>query len=529
MAGLIQHLETVTAPLINRLNWITGDAGVFFGFDIADSALNKTIVITHNDTGLVRPAPTGLGTLANEAAQGAGVMPSGVAFYNTQNYNFTITDNTSGSTRTDLLCVFFVEKDLKPYIEPTVVILEGVSSTTDKRYLPIASLSVPNNFLVSKEIAVTRFEYKSMRKAVMTHIANEFLAQNTFNTVLNSEGNLFTETEADFTSAGVLTIDINKEFHTVGNSLTGTRALKNIIVTNTNNVNTTDKFRLFQVQVNLNWCLYNIANIFTDRTYILTPMSVVTFLYDIEIDIFWVVGVTNPRTFKSGSDAVVNASKLIVAPALDELYYVDATIISEIRGISLPLNGVAKSELVNLIGYEFKLAFTNCSHSNTVLISNVAITGSDTICFAESTYIRTPCILNCMVGESGDINFNVESGEVFDDVTALAIASYPSPAIQPSGTDPIKVYKVGINRYLVCGTLETTAAFTSSETPIVITFNSGYKPRLNGVFSSVGKHNTDFDNHTVLIDENSVFVTYSFNNNQPSGSGLRIYFEYIRQ
>lgn len=529
MPGLFQHLQKVTPPLINRLNWITEEAGVFFGFDITDSAVNKTITIAHNDTGLVRPAPTGTGTLTNEPIQGGGVMHTGVAFYLDQTYTFTISANTSGSTRTDLVCVHLVEKDLVPYIQPTVVILEGTSSTTDKRYLPIASLAVPNNFLVSREIGVTRFEYKSMRKAAMTHIANEFLAQNTFNTVLNSEGNLFTETAADFTSAGVLTIDINKEFHTVGNSLTGTRALKNIVVTNTDNVNTTDKFRLFQVQFNLNWCLYNVANIFTAKTYILTPMSVVTFLYDIENNIFWVVGVTNLRTFKSGSDVTVNASKLIVAPALDELYYVDATLISEIRGISLPLNGVAKTELGNLVGYEFKLAFTNCSHSNTVLISNVTATGSDSICFVESTYIRTPCILNCMVGESGDINFNVESGEIFDDVTSLAIASYPSAAIQPSGTDPIKVYKIGVNRYLVCGTLETTAAFTASDTPVVITFSSAYKPRLNGVFSSIGKHNTDFDNHTVLIDENSIFVTYSFNNTQPSGSGLRIYFEYIRQ
>ena len=477
MAGLFQHLDKVTPRLINRLNWISEDAGVFFGFDITDSASNKSITISHNNTGLIRPNPNGTGGLTNEPIQGGGIMHTGAAFYTDQTFTFTLTANTSGSTRTDLLCVFFVEKDLLPYVQPSVVILENTSSTTDKRYVPIASLSVPNNFLVSKEVTITRFDYKTMRKAAMTHIANEFLAQNIFNKVSNSEGNLFTETPATFTSLGVLTLDVNKQFHTVGNSLTGTRALKNIVATNTANLDTTDKFRILHVQFNLNWCLYNVGNIFTARTYILNEMSVVTFLYDIESNIFWVVGVTNPRTFKSGSDATVNVGKLIVAPALDELYYVDATTTTEIRGISLPLNGVTKAELGNLVGYEFKLAFTNCSHSNTVLISNATATGIDNICFKESTRIYTPCILNCMVGESGDINYNVNNGEMFDDVTALAIVSYPTPTIQPSVSNPIKVYRTGFNKYLVCGSMTTTAAFAIADAPIIINLATGYRPK----------------------------------------------------
>jgi hypothetical protein len=259
-------------------------------------------------------------------------------------------------------------------------------------------------------------------------------------------------------------------------------------------------------------------------------MSVVTFLYDIESDIFWVVGVTNPRTFRSGSDATVNASKLIVAPALDELYYVDATTTPEIRGISLPLNGVTKAELNNLIGYEFKIAFTNCSHINTVLISNVTATATDTIWFKESTRIYTPCILTCMVGESGDINYNVNNGEMFDDVTSLAIASYPTATIQPSPSNPLKVYRTGFNKYLVCGTLITTAAFTISDYVTIFQFTPDYKSKFNANFNSVAVVTTTFvwSSCYLILTTNGMSVGYGFTKAQATGSELRIYFEYIR-
>lgn len=519
-----QHLETIEPRTFNKANWTNNPFGVYFGFDIATENSTKNISIYHDVTGLVRPNPNGTGGLTNDTIAGGGVTPTGFTFITSDTFYLPILPNTSGTTRTDLVCIFFVERDTEPYAQLGVVILDDVQDIGDKRYIPFATLTVPDGFLTSDNVTVTKIDYKNNRKAAMTHMANTFLQSNTFTVPNYGSSNIFEKVNTVLNSNGDITIDISDNFYYVDEpTLTGIRGLHSATVTNVNNIQTVGKYRICHFQFNNTMALINNATFLSSETYILYAMGTATYLHDMEFNLFYLISTTQTNKFDDVvQNAQVDGSNLLVCSSFKQGYIVDASQISRIAGISFTcLTGVTKAQLNNIVGYSFVIAIQNASSTNPITLDTNLTSDSSRACFITPAIITQNVIVHCLVDNNGNILHDVKASEVTEDVSSL-ITSFPSPAIQPSTTEPVTATIINNTRVRITGLFELSANISGAGA-VIMRIPSILKPpkivTASGLCTdpaaSVG---------TILIDELDVIMY--FGNNLSSGGEIRVFAEY---
>lgn len=520
-----QHLDTIKPREYNKSNWVKHPFGVYFGFDIIANNSNKNITINHSTTGIIRPIPTGGGAVLNETIQGGGVMPSGFTFVSDDVFTLPITPNSSGSTRTDLVAIFFVERDTQPYSQLAVVILDGVNSIDDNRYVPIATLTVPNNFVTSDQVTINKINYSHTRKAAMQHMANTFLEANTFALPSYSNNNIFEQNNIVLTSSGTIEIDLADSYYLVSDPSTNNTVLLNKIdTTNVNNLQVQGKYRICYVQFANKMALYNTNTTVGSDTYLTKPAAVATYLHDLESDIYYLISISEGSKLKDvNSNATLDASGLIVTDTFQDVYIVDASVYNQITGIYFTnLDTNAKATLNNLAGYEFSILVKNTNGTNAVLLSDSLASTNLRCCFTVPALVSQDVLVHCLVNSNGDISHDIKLSKIVEDVSSL-ITGFPSPSAQPSTTDPINAVRINQSRVVITGTFEIS---TNTNVGSFILMYLPVELRANRKLIFPTRVDDGGTRYIMSIQVDSTFVLFDLLHNVSAGTTVQIYMEY---
>lgn len=520
-----QHLNTIKPREFNKANWVKNPFGVYFGFDIQTNSINKNIGINHNATGLLRPNPTGTGTMTTENVQGGGIMPTGFTFVSDDTFSVPITPNLTGAVRTDLVAIFFVERDTQPYSQLAVVILDGIDTIDDDRYVPLATLTVPNNFTISDEVTVNRISYGHNRQAAMKHMANTFLEVNTFTLPNYSENNIFSKNNIVLNSTGILDVDLSDSFYLVNFAGSSDITLLNKInTTNVNGLEIQGKYRLCHFQFSNKMVLYGTATTLSSDIYFTKPASIATYVHDLENNIYYLVSVTEATKLHDvDANATIDSSGLILAESLEDVYVVDASVYNEVTGIYFTTIGNDfKSTLNNLAGYEFSILVKNTNGSNPVLLNSSLASTNLRCCFKVPAIVAQDVLVHCLIDSNGDISHDIKLSKIVEDISST-ITNFPSPAFQPSTSEPVEGVVINQGRVVITGLFEVS---TNTNVGSLILINLPTELRSNRKLLFPARVDDGGTKYIMPIEVDGTFVTFDLTHNVSGGATIQIYMEY---
>jgi hypothetical protein len=336
----------------------------------------------------------------------------------------------------------------------------------------------------------------------MKHMANSFTEANTFAVPNYGEGELISINNTVLNTAGVMVLDLSKSYYLADVSLAnGIQALKNITVTNTSELITTAKNRIFHVQFNNSVAVIDSVNINTVNSHIVKGFGIATFMYNITDNDFWLIGVSESILLDDFEDGVLN-NNLIETDFFSKVIHIDASTISSFSGLLFTgLTGVTKTELKGLKGYSVALVITDASAGRPVVLDNSLTSSSNSSCFVQYLRIVSPCIINCVVDANGDLLYSSTTSTESIDVTSAAVDRYPSPAFQPSSTLPITFTKLSGRRIHVSGAITVSVGTNNTSVAVIIAVVAPYKP-IRSFVEAAKVVDGSSNNYTATISNN---------------------------
>ena len=260
----------------------------------------------------------------------------------------------------------------------------------------------------------------------------------------------------------------------------------------------------------------------------MNPFGVATFIYDCEVDVYYLVNVSQGRTFATTKiNAQVDGNNLIVSESFEQTFFLNASGLTELNGISFTqLTGVTKTELANFTGYAFTIVLNNVQN-NITLSTNLA-SNSNRSCFVVDAVLSEVTAINCKIDANGDLIHDIKASEVISDKTNTHIASYPSPSIQPNAGNPIKYFQINSNKGVLTGKMDITANYSeSSPAAVIIRFDTALRGRYTSVHPCYILDNGNKNRVALLkITEGSSDVTLHFTQDVSNPATMDIYAEF---